>query len=160
MIEQECPGEKHQASGHIRRRAAAMTSDELQIRELIHRQCGDISCAVDTPLDWLTCSRDFFDGALVFQAHRPVDAIPVEHLSTRMGELRDCTDAAHRRERVTHVEVLIFERVAVALAGCQLLDDERDVTCDVNAFLLIKDQGRWLIASQAWAESDQPFTAP
>ena len=40
--------------------------------------------------------------------------------------------------------------IALALAGCIMLENGKKLTEDVSGFLLIKDHEGWRIAAQAW----------
>lgn len=53
-------------------------------------------------------------------------------------------------EHMLGLEIRVFGHVAVALAGCEMHENERTVTRDVSAFLLLKDGGHWRIAAQGW----------
>lgn len=57
-------------------------------------------------------------------------------------------------ERMIGVRTMIFGNVAIALAGCEMLENGDEVTRDASAFLLVKDDLSWRVAGQAWdAES-------
>jgi hypothetical protein len=53
-------------------------------------------------------------------------------------------------EAILGVEVQIFGNVAVAVAGCEITENDADVTRGVEMMLLVKDAGVWRIAAQAW----------
>ena len=53
-------------------------------------------------------------------------------------------------EAVLGVEVRIFGNMAVAIAGCEITENDADVNRGVEMFLLVKDTGAWRIAAQAW----------
>ena len=40
--------------------------------------------------------------------------------------------------------------MAVAIAGCEIAENDADVNRGVEMFLLVKDMGAWRIAAQAW----------
>jgi hypothetical protein len=43
----------------------------------------------------------------------------------------------------------VFGNVAVALGACEMLENGTEVTRDVSAFLLVKNEGEWSIVAQA-----------
>lgn len=51
---------------------------------------------------------------------------------------------------VLGMQISVFGHVAVALAGCEMLENGHNVTRDVSGFLLVKDDGHWRIAPQGW----------
>jgi hypothetical protein len=60
------------------------------------------------------------------------------------GKLRSFAEA------VLGVEVRIFGNVAVAVAGCEITENDVDVTRGVEMMLLVKDASAWRVAAQAW----------
>jgi hypothetical protein len=64
-------------------------------------------------------------------------------------------------EAVLGVEVRIFGNVAVAVAGCEITENNADATRGVEMMLLVKDAGVWRIAAQAWdTEGDSKRLPP
>jgi hypothetical protein len=53
-------------------------------------------------------------------------------------------------ETMLGTTINVFGNVAVALGGCEMLENGEEVTRDVGAFLFVKDDGEWKIAGQAW----------
>jgi hypothetical protein len=47
-------------------------------------------------------------------------------------------------------EIRVFGNIAVAVAVCQITENETQVTRGVEMMLLVKTEGRWRIISQAW----------
>ena len=59
-------------------------------------------------------------------------------------------------EKVLGTEVRVFGNVAVAIAACETVENETEVSRGVEMLLLVKDADQWRIAGQAWdSESDQ-----
>ena len=54
-------------------------------------------------------------------------------------------------EAVLGTEIRVFGNVAVALAACEITENGAEINRGVEMLLLIKDDGVWRIASQAWA---------
>ena len=48
------------------------------------------------------------------------------------------------------MEVRVFGNVAVALAACEMTEDDAEVNRGVEMLLLVKTDGAWRIACQAW----------
>lgn len=46
--------------------------------------------------------------------------------------------------------VWVIGNMAVALAGCEMVEGDSTVTRDVSGYLLVKDEEGWRIAAQAW----------
>jgi hypothetical protein len=47
-------------------------------------------------------------------------------------------------------EIRVFGNVAIAVAACQMTENETQVTRGIEMMLLVKTDGRWQIVSQAW----------
>jgi hypothetical protein len=62
-------------------------------------------------------------------------------------------------ESVLGVEVRVFGNVAVAVAGCEITENDADLNRGVEMMLLVKEAGAWRIAAQAWdvASEHKPF---
>ncbi|MGC2330700.1 MAG: hypothetical protein WA581_04555 [Candidatus Acidiferrales bacterium] len=56
------------------------------------------------------------------------------------------------------VDVRVFDKVAVAIAGCEMTENTA-INRGVEMILLIKNDGKWRIVSQAWdvANQDRPL---
>ncbi len=54
------------------------------------------------------------------------------------------------REETLGTHVRVFGNVAVALAASEHVENEAETSRVVEAILLIKEDGRWRIAAQAW----------
>ena len=60
------------------------------------------------------------------------------------AELRSFKEAPLGRE------IRVFGNVAVAVAACQITENETKLTRGIEMMLLVKTDGRWQIVSQAW----------
>ena len=54
------------------------------------------------------------------------------------------------QEVVLGTEVRVFGNVAVALAACEMTENDAEVSRGVEMLLLVKDDCAWRIAAQAW----------
>jgi hypothetical protein len=126
-----------------------MTDDEAAIREIIAQQFGSLNWRPGTSGDWAAFMAGFVPGAPLYAAARPVKAQTAVAFVERIkglagGKFRSFAEAA------LSVEVRIFGKVAVAVAGCEITENDADVTRGVEMMLLVKDAGAWRIAAQAW----------
>jgi hypothetical protein len=59
------------------------------------------------------------------------------------------------KEDVLGHQIRVFGNVAVAVAGCQITENGKEINRGVEMMLLIKEEGTWRIVAQAWdIESD------
>ena len=63
-------------------------------------------------------------------------------------------------EKTLGMQVLVFGNVAVVLAASQMLENGTDVNHDVSGYLLVKDEGTWRIAAQAWDHASEQRPIP
>lgn len=98
----------------------------------------------------LGCLHDrLLPGAPLYAAARPVKSQSAQDFVDRMKGLAG-TKLRSFAEAVLGVEVRVFGNVAVAVAGCEITENDADVTRGVEMLLLVKDAGAWWIAAQAW----------
>ena len=126
-----------------------MTDDGKAIRDLIARQFGSLNWRRGTSGDWNAFTSDFLPGAPLYAAARPVKAQSAQDFVARMKGLAE-TKLRSFAETVLEVEVRIFGNIAVAIAGCEITENDADVNRGVEMLLLVKDTGAWRIAAQAW----------
>ena len=113
------------------------------------RQFGSLNWRPGTTGDWNAFTSDFLPGAPLYAAARPVKAQSAQDFVARMKGLAG-TKLRSFAEAVLGVEVRIFGNMAVAIAGCEITENDADVNRGVEMFLLVKDTGAWRIAAQAW----------
>jgi hypothetical protein len=53
-------------------------------------------------------------------------------------------------ETVLGTEVQVFGNVAVAVAACEMRENDAEVNRGVEMLLLVKDEGAWRIVAHAW----------
>jgi hypothetical protein len=119
------------------------------IKALIARQFESLSWRAEKEADWAGFAADFVDGAPLYAAARPVAAQTVYAFVTRMKRLAAST-LPSLQERVVASEVTVSGNVAVAMAVCEMVENGAEVNRNVEMLLLVKDEGRWRIAAQAW----------
>jgi len=108
-----------------------MTDDEAAIRKVIARQFGSLNWRSGTSGDWAAFTADFLPGAPLYAAARPVEAQTAEAFGERMKGLAG-SKLRSFAEAVLGVEVQIFGNVAVAVAGCEITENDADVTRGVE----------------------------
>lgn len=123
--------------------------DVRAIEALIARQFASLSWSRGEPADWNAFAADFSPDALLYPASRPAKRQTVDAFVERMKGVA-ATKLHTFKERVLGVEVRVFGNVAVALAACEMTENEAHVNRGVEMLLLVKDGGVWRIASQAW----------
>ena len=136
-----------------------MTDDEKAIRALIARQFASLNWRPGTSGDWNAFAVDFLSGAPLYAAARPVKAQSAQAFIERMKGLAE-TKLRSFAEAVLGVEVRIFGNVAMAVAGCAITENEADVSRGVEMMLLVKEEGAWRIAAQAWDVETQTRRLP
>lgn len=130
-------------------------ADQQAIEAVIERQFGSLSWTPGESADWGTFMSDFFPDAPLYPATRPVKQQSVSAFRERLSGLAE-TKLRSFHENVLGTEVRVFGNVAVALAGCETVENETEVNRGVEMLLLVKDSGQWKIAGQAWdMESDE-----
>jgi hypothetical protein len=133
--------------------------DRRAIEAIIERQFGSLNWLPGRSADWQAFTADFFPDASLYPAARPARRQTVEGFVERMKGLAG-TKLRTFEERVLGSEIHIFGNVAVALAGCEITENGAEVSCGVEALLLIKDEGVWHIVSQAWDRESETKPIP
>jgi ketosteroid isomerase-like protein len=57
-------------------------------------------------------------------------------------------------------EIKVFGNVAVAMAACENTENGTTITRNVEALLLVKEDGAWKIVSQAWDTESETNPVP
>lgn len=136
------------------------TADEQAIEAVIERQFGSLSWTPGESADWDTFMSDFLPDAPLYPSKRPVKQQSVKAFMERLSGLKE-TKLRSFHEEVLGTEIRIFGNVAVAVAGCETVENETEVSRGVEMLLLVKDVGQWRIAGQAWdMESDEVKVPP
>ena len=125
------------------------TADEAEITLLIKNHFEGMRWTRDTSPDWKRFSSDFLPGASLFPAARPVQIRTLEAFIERMNGVAART--LHTFEEHTlGMQILVFGHIAVVLAASEMLENETETNHDISAYLLVKNEGKWLIAAHAW----------
>lgn len=140
-----------------------MASDQTDIeaiRGLVARQFESLCWEPGTSGHWDSFAADFFPGATLYPAARPVKVQTAQSFIERMKGLAGSTLQTFN-ETSLGIDVRVFGNVAVAIAGCEMIENNSTINRGVEMMLFVKNEGRWLIVSQAWdvATQDQPLPA-
>ena len=131
--------------------------DEEAIRKLVAEHFEAMKWEPGTDPDWRRFREDFLADGLLFGAARPVQARNVDGFVDRMESVARKNLSAFE-EHTRGMKILHFGNVAVVLAMSELLENGSEVNHDISGYLLVKSEGRWLIAAHAWdqASDDKP----
>lgn len=129
---------------------ALIAQDRTEIAALIAGQFRALSWDENTPPDTLTLTRAYLKDAPLFASARPAQSQTAPEFAARMKDLHDNGRLTAFEEVGRGLHIWITGNVAVAMAGCEMHENRKDITEDVSAFLLVKNPSGWAIAAQAW----------
>ena len=138
---------------------ASDDDDVAAIAALIARQFASVSWTSGTPADWQAFAADFVQDAPLYPSGRPARRQTVEGFVERMQGLA-ATKLRSFEESVVGTDIRVFGNLAVALAACEIVENGAKVSRGVEALLLIRDEGRWRIVSQAWDMASEAKPLP
>jgi Domain of unknown function (DUF4440) len=125
-------------------------ADVEAIRSIIAVQFQCMDWEPGRPADWARFASLFFPETTLIAAARPAKRQSSEAFVERMKALEASGTLRSFRERMLGSAIHVYGNVAVAIAACEMVENERDISRDVSGFLLIRDGGEWRIAGQAW----------
>jgi hypothetical protein len=134
-------------------------ADLRAIRDLVDRQFASMSWSAGGRPDTAAFRNDFLPGAPLYSSARPVSVSSLDEFTGRMGELAQTTLTSFR-ERVIGTKVLVFGNVAVAAVACENTENGGEVNRNVEMMLLVKSEGHWKIAAQAWDKETNSVPIP
>lgn len=120
------------------------------IRSIIAVQFQCMDWEPGRPADWARFASLFFPESTLIAAARPAKRQSIEAFVERMKGLEANGMLRSFRERMLGSAIHVFGNVAVAIAACEMVENELEITRDVSGFLFIRDGGEWRIAGQAW----------
>jgi hypothetical protein len=124
--------------------------DVHAIKALIARQFASLTWSSGTTGNWGAFASDFLPAATLYPAARPPKAQTVAAFVQRMQTLA-ATSLSNFQEAVVGDPIVhVFGNVAVAVAVCEIVENNADTNRGVEMMLLLKDDGMWRIAAQAW----------
>jgi hypothetical protein len=113
----------------------------------------------DKPGDWSAFVADFLPGASLYPAARPAKRQTPEAFVARMRGLAK-SKLRSFKEDILGQHIRVFGNVAIAVAGCQITENGKDVNRGVEMMLLIKEDGAWRIAAQGWDTENELSKLP
>lgn len=131
--------------------------DEEAIRALIAEHFEAMRWEPGVEPEWDRFRQDFLPDAQLFGAARPVQARTVDSFIERMETVAR-KNLNSFEEHTRGMKILQFGNVAVALAMSEMLENGSEENHDISGYLLVKSEGRWLIAGHAWDQAgpDKP----
>lgn len=130
-------------------------NDIRAIEALIARQFASLDWGPGKSAGWDDFRSDFLASAPLYPAARPATQQSVEAFIDRMQTLQG-SSLKRFSERMLGADIKVFGNVAIAFAACEFLENGTDFSRGVEALLLVKSEGAWRIAAQAWdKESDK-----
>ena len=123
--------------------------DVRAIAALIARQFASLDWGPGRAADWQSFAADFADGATLWPSARPARPRGVAEFVRRMQGLAEA-DLESFREEMLGAHIRVIGNVAVALAASEHTENGSETSRVVEAILLVKEEGRWRIAAQAW----------
>ncbi len=124
-------------------------ADIAAIKQLVKQELS-LFWSTDQAADWDGFAATFLPSAALFPAARPTQPQTLEQFLDRMKRLQAEGKLASFKVTPLGCEVRVFGNVAVAFAACELLENESAITNEVNATVLVREEGGWRIAAQAW----------
>lgn len=125
-------------------------TDRAEIAGLIARQFRALCWDDVTPPDSAALTAAYLPAAQLYASTRPAKPLTSQQFADRMAGLRDSGALPVFQEKGRGLHIWIAGGVAVALAGCEMHENQSEVTEDISAFLLVRNPDGWAIASQAW----------
>ncbi|WP_027055390.1 nuclear transport factor 2 family protein [Mesorhizobium erdmanii] len=129
--------------------ANGLGTDEDLIRAVIARQFASLSWSEEHAPGWDEFTGDFLAGASLFPAARPAKPMAVADFVDRMRKLSD-TSLKALDETVLGVHITVFGNIAIAAVGAEMTENGTETSHSVEMLLLVKSDGQWRIAAQAW----------
>ncbi len=88
-------------------------------------------------------------GALIAYS-RPLRAQDLPKIVVSKEPSCGCCTGWVDHEEVIGTHVHVFGNVVVAVAACEITENDAEVNRGVEMLLLVRDEGQWRIVSQAW----------
>ena len=135
------------------------SDDIAAIRAIVARQFASLSWSGTTPADWDGFSGDFLGDATLFPAARPAVHQSVAAFTERMKALSRATLRSFH-ETFLGSDIQVFGNIAVAVAAVEITENDATPSRNVEMMLLVKTDGVWRIASQAWDRASDANRIP
>jgi hypothetical protein len=139
--------------------ANGMGTDEDVIRAVIDRQFASLSWSEERAPGWGDFTGDFLAGASLFAAARPAQPMAVADFVDRMRRLSD-TSLRTFDETVLGVHITVFGNIAIAAVAAEMIENSAETSRSMEMLLLVKSEGQWKIAAQAWDRANEANPLP
>jgi hypothetical protein len=137
----------------------SMSEDEQAIAAIISSQSQSLNWTPEKPARWDNFIGDFLSSALLYPAARPLKPITPAAFVERMKGLAASSLKSFHEDKLDH-RIHVFGNIAVAIAGCAMAENGSQSSHSVEMFLLVKSDGAWRIAAQAWEPESQANRIP
>jgi len=134
-------------------------NDNEQIHSLIAEHFEAMSWEPGSNPNWQRFRSDFLPQAILVGAARPATVRTVDGFIERMETVARANLQSFE-EHTRGIKILQFGNIAVVLAMSELLENSKDVNHDVSGYLLVKSEGRWMIAAHAWDQAGDAKPVP
>ena len=124
-------------------------TDVSAIKQVMSQELS-ITWSCEKAPDWDAFADTFLPGASLFPAARPVKTQTLDQFIERMKRLRDEGKLESFEVTPLGCDVRVFGNVAVAFAACEMLENGSVINREINATVLVRENGIWRIAAQAW----------
>ncbi len=128
--------------------------DKDAIRAIIARQFASLNWGEGRAPGSDDFAGDFLASASLFPAARPARPIGVSDFVERMRKLSQ-TSLRTFEETVLGVHINVFGNIAIAVAGAEMAENGAETSRSVEMLLLVKTEGQWKIAAQAWDKATE-----
>ncbi len=134
--------------------------DIRMIRAIAARQFRSMSWREGEKPDSAAFMADFVPNAPLYASARPVQPQSIQQFAERMERLAG-TSLRSFEETVLGSMVRVYGNIAVAVVACEAIENGAETNRNVEMLLLVKNQGVWRIAAQAWDKesADNPVTS-
>jgi hypothetical protein len=124
-------------------------NDIEAIEAVVSRQFASLNWRPGESADWAAFAADFLPEASLYPSARPARRQTVEAFVERMKDLAG-TSLRSFHETVRGTDIRVFGNVAVAVAACEMTENDAEINRGVEMLLLVKNEGRWRVVAQAW----------
>ena len=136
------------------------TADHIANGDIVSRQFASMTWEESSSGPDLAAFRnDFHPSAVLYPSTRPLAEQSVDRFCARMTALSRSTLRSFE-ERVIGTTIQVFGNVAVAAVACENTENGREVNRNVEMMLLVKEDGSWRIAAQAWDRETKDTPIP
>ena len=129
---------------------AAMTRDEKEISDLIVEMYAAMTFAEGQTPTWDGFRSAFRDGGTCVPAGRPAVTKPVAEFLAGMTQAVEARQLTSLDESQIGLRAMVFGNVAVAMSVFSAEVNGGTAGHGVNAFLLVRNEGRWAVQGVAW----------